>query len=136
MAAIAREALGGDAEIISGRAPEKLPDHVSVALLIDVLQMMPAGEQEGLLAAIRSRMPDAGVLFVREADADAAVGFVRIRIGNRLKAILVGNWAQVFHFRGAREWQGLFARLGWIVTSVPVASSGRFANVLFRLTKR
>ena len=136
VAAIARDALGGDAEIVHARAPEGLPERISAALLIDVLHMMPAGDQEVLLQDIRSRMPHGGVLFVREADADAAAGFGRIRFGNRLKAILFGNWGQVFHFRGAREWREVFERLGWTVTAVPTESTGGFANVLLRLTKR
>ena len=135
-AAIAGDALDGDADIFQGRAPEGLPDHLSAALLIDVLHMMPAAEQEVLLTAIRSRMPDGGVLFVREADADTAAGFGRVRMGNRLKAILSGNWGQVFHFRGAREWTDMFERHGWSVTAVPTESNCGFANLLFRLTKR
>ena len=136
VAAIASEALGADAHIVHASAPEGLPDRISAALLIDVLHMMPAGNQETLLNAVRLRMADGGVLFVREADADAAAGFGRVRFGNRLKAILFGNWGQVFHFRGAREWHELFERLGWTVTAVPTASTGGFANVLFHLTKR
>ncbi|MEO7134240.1 MAG: DUF2062 domain-containing protein [Vicinamibacterales bacterium] len=136
VAAIARAAIGGEAEIVQDRAPAGLPDRFSAALLIDVLHMMPAGEQEALLEAVGSRMPDGGVLLVREADADAVTGFGRVRFGNRLKAILFGNWTQVFHFRGAREWEEVFRRLGWTVTVVATESTGGFANVLFRLTWR
>ena len=105
-------------------------------MIFDVLHLMPAEHQESLLIAVRDRMPEGGVLFVRDADADAGKGFGRVRAGNRLKAILFGNWGQTFHFRGAREWRELFERLGWSVDTVPISSAGGFANVLFRLTKR
>lgn len=136
VAAIARDALAGDAEIVTARAPAGLPDRIAGAVIFDVLHLMPADAQEALLIAIRDRMPDGGVLFVRDADADADEGFGRVRAGNRFKAILFGNWGQTFHFRSVREWRKLFERLGWSVETVPTSSTGGFANVLFRLTKR
>ena len=60
---------------------------------------------------------------------------MRVRIGNRIKAIAVGRWTQRFYFRGVREWTALFSRLGWQVEMPAISNAAGFANVLFRLTK-
>ena len=135
VAAIARAALGGDAEIVIAHAPEGLPPDVSAAALFDVLHLMPPAEQEALLVAIGSRMASGGVLLVREADRDMPHGFMRVRIGNQIKAIAVGRWTQRFYFRGVREWKTLFSRLGWHVDMPAISNAAGFANVLFRLTR-
>ena len=135
VAALATRALSTDAEIVSAFAPEGLPDHISAALLIDVLHLMRIGDQERLLSSIMTRLDPEGVLFIREADASAGWGFRTVKIGNRLKNIVVGNWRQTFHFRSAEDWEALFARHGWIVTRKPMGEGTPFANVLFRLSR-
>jgi uncharacterized protein (DUF2062 family)/SAM-dependent methyltransferase len=135
VAAIARDALDGDAEIIHASAPEGLPPAVSAAALFDVLHLAPPEDQEALLVAIGSRMASGAVLLVREADSDTPKGFLRVRVGNRIKAIAVGRWTQRFYFRGVREWTALFSRLGWQVEMPAISNAAGFANVLFRLTK-
>jgi SAM-dependent methyltransferase len=135
VAAIARAALGGDAEIVHAYAPEGLPAEISAAALFDVLHLMPLADQEALLVAIGARIVPGGVLLVREADRDNPHGFMRVRIGNQIKAIAVGRWKQRFYFRGAVEWTALFNRHGWNVETLPISSAGGFANVLFKLTR-
>ena len=135
VAAIARAALGDDAEIIHAHAPEGLPPDVSAAALFDILHLMPPAEQQALLLAIGSRMASGGVLLVREADRDMPHGFTRVRIGNRIKALAVGQWKQRFYFRGVCDWKALFSGLGWHVEMPPISNAAGFANVLFRLTK-
>ncbi len=135
VAAIARVALGSDAEIVDAYAPEGLPPDISAAALFDVLHLMPPADQEALLVAIGSRTTSDAVLLVREADRDSPHGFMRVRIGNQIKAIAVGRWKQRFYFRGVREWKALFIRLGWHVEMPAIANAAGFANVLFRLTK-
>jgi uncharacterized protein (DUF2062 family)/SAM-dependent methyltransferase len=132
---IARAALGSEAEIVHAYAPDRLPPDISAAALFDVLHLMSPANQEALLVAIGARMAPGAVLLVREADSDAPNGFLRVRMGNRIKAVAVGQWKQRFHFRGGREWMGLFNRLGWRVELPPIANAVGFANVLFRLTK-
>jgi uncharacterized protein (DUF2062 family)/SAM-dependent methyltransferase len=135
VSAIARAALGSKAEIVNAYAPEGLPPDVSAAALFDVLHLMAPADQEALLVAIGARMASGGVLLVREADRDMPRGFMRVRIGNQIKAIAVGQWKQRFHFRGVSEWKALFSRLGWHVEMPVISNALGFANVLFRLTK-
>jgi uncharacterized protein (DUF2062 family)/SAM-dependent methyltransferase len=136
VAAIARAALGSDAEIIQASAPDGLPAKISAAALFDVLHLMPIADQELLLEAIGSRMPPGAILLVREADRDAPRGFMRVRIGNAIKAFVFGHWKQRLYFRGLDEWKALFSKLGWHVETPATVNAVGFANVLFRLTKQ
>ncbi len=78
--------------------------------------------------------PD-GVMLVREADAAAGRRFTAVRLGNRLKAVLFGNWRQTFHFRTAGQWRQAFERLGFHVQVVGADEGTPFGNVLFVLTR-
>jgi len=135
VAAIAREALGNDAEILRATAPDGLPVEISAAALFDVLHLMSFEDQEILLDSVAARMSPGGVLLVREANADAKKGFRQVRIGNRIKAIAVGKWKQRFYFRGVAAWQELFSRRGWHVQMASTSNAASFANILFRLTR-
>lgn len=77
-----------------------------------------------------------GVLLIREADAAAGDRFVRVRIGNRLKAIVTGAWRQPLCYRRADEWTALFTRLGLDATPVASSARGHFGNVRFRVSRR
>ena len=132
---VARRALGDAAEIRHATAPEGLPDICSVALLFDVLHLMPAAPQIELLQGVFARLEPGGMLLVREVDAGAGPGFRAVRIGNRIKAIAVGRWRQAFHFRTAQDWRALFERAGFVVDARPMGVGTPFANVLFRLLK-
>jgi SAM-dependent methyltransferase len=132
---LAQRALGDAAEIRHATAPDGLPDICSVALLFDVLHLMPAAAQLELLNGVFARLIPGGVLLVREVDAGAGSGFRAVRIGNRIKAVAVGRWRQTFHFRTAQEWHTLFERAGFLVDARSMGEGTPFANVLFRLLK-
>lgn len=133
VAALARLALGGAAEIheIDGRAFAFPP--CSVVLCFDVLHMMPPADQARLLRRMGDALGPGGVLLVREADATSP-RFWRVRVGNRVKAIVTGAWRQPLCFRGADTWAALFTSLGFAVERV-AGDGGAFGNVLFRLTR-
>jgi hypothetical protein len=134
VAALARSALAADAEIIDGDVRTEQLGRPRVVLLFDVLQMMPAQDQETLLAAIAARLESGGVVLVREADASAGWRFTTVRLGNRAKAFVLGSWRQKFHFRAEPEWLACFARLGFCASVRRVGDGTPFANTLFHLT--
>ena len=135
VAAIARTALLGAAEVVEAdaRAIDLEPAHA--VLLFDVLHLMAADEQDALLAALADRLDPSGVLLVREADPGGGWRFAAIRFGNRFKAILFGtSKQQSFCPRTQAEWRECFARLGLESDVRPMGEGTPFANVLFRLT--
>lgn len=135
VAAIARAALLGAAEIVDAdaRAIDLEPAHA--VLLFDVLHLLKHDEQEALLAALARRLEPSGVLLVREADPGGGWRFVAVRLGNRLKAVLFGtSKQQAFCPRPQAEWRACFARLGFDSDVRPMGEGTPFANVLFRLT--
>lgn len=134
VAAIARGALDGDAEIIEGDARTVSLDRVSAVLLFDVLHLMRPGEQEKLLAALATRLLPGGVVLVREVDASGGWRFTVVWLSNRLKAIAFGAWRQSFHARTRDQWRDCFARCGFHADTWPMAGRTPFANALFRLT--
>jgi uncharacterized protein (DUF2062 family) len=134
VAAIARAALAGAADVIEGdaRAIDLEPAHA--VLLFDVLHLLPRDDQETLLAAIARRLDPSGVVLVREADAGAGWRFVAVRVGNRLKALVTGTARRhVFCPRTQAEWRACFARVGFESEARPMDEGTPFANVLFRL---
>ena len=134
VATLARGALAADAEIAEGDVRTEPLGRPRVVLLFDVLQMMPAQDQEVLLAAIAARLESGGVILVREADASAGWRFFAVRLGNRAKMFVLGAWRQEFHFRSEVEWLACFARLGFLTNVRRIGDGTPFANTLFRLT--
>jgi SAM-dependent methyltransferase len=136
VAAIARHALEGDADVIEGDARTVALEPARAVLLFDVLHLLPPGDQESLIASIADRLEPDGVLLVREADAGGGWRFTAVRAGNRFKAFVMGTWPQQsFHPRPIAEWRDCFARHGFAVNAQPMDEGTPFANVLFRLTK-
>ncbi len=135
VAAIARQALGEAATIVEGDARTHVPDRSRVVLFFDVLHMMPAADQEQLLASTARVLEPGGMILIREPDAGAGWRFSAVRAGNAAKAVLTGNWRQTFHFRTAEEWTACFARLGFHVDVRATGEGTPFANVLFVLTR-
>src|SRR5262245_9194191 len=133
-ARIAKQALGPDAEIVQADIRQLSHTRCRAALFLDVLQMMPAAEQEAVIAATAAVLEPGGVILVREADASAGWRFTAVRLGNRLKAIAFGSWRQTFHFRTSDEWVACFARHG-LTAEVQPMTSGTFANVMLRVTR-
>jgi len=136
VAALAREALHGDATILETDARQLNPAAARAVLLFDVLHLMSVDEQEQLLAGIARAIEPAGVVLVREADASAGWRFSAVRIGNRLKAWTAGTWRQRFHFRPRAAWVECFNRHGFDAEVRPMGAGTPFGNVLFRLTPR
>jgi len=134
VAAVARRALDADAEIIEGDGRGMSLPPCRAALFFDVLHMMPASEQEALIAAAAAVLEPGGVMLVREADAAAGWRHEAVRFGNRLKAIATGSWRQRFFFRTADEWIACFASHG-LAAEIRPMSAGTFSNVLLRITK-
>jgi uncharacterized protein (DUF2062 family)/trans-aconitate methyltransferase len=136
VAAIARQALGEAATIVEGDARTRVPDRSRVVLFFDVLHMMPAADQDQLLASTAKGLEPGGMILIRESDAGAGWRFSTVRAVNTAKAVLTGNWRQTFHFRTVEEWTACFVRLGFRVEVRGTSEGTPFANVLFVLTGR
>ncbi len=134
VAAIARTALGDEAEILTVDARSAGMPKASAVLLFDVLHLMAASDQEALLTSLAASLQPGGMIVVREADASAGWRFAAVRAGNRLKALAIGRWRQRFHFRSTREWLACFERLGFHAEVRPMGVGTPFGNVLFRVT--
>lgn len=135
-AAVARKALGSDATIVHGDARATDVGRCRAVLLFDVLHMLPAGDQETLLATVSAALEPGGVALIREADASGGWRFAFVRAGNRAKALALGHWRQPFHFRTADEWIACLASHGLAGQVKPMSAGTPFANVLFRVTVR
>jgi hypothetical protein len=133
---VARQALGGDAEIIQADAVVWPPEPCHTALMIDVLHLMNAEQQERLLSAVVSALEPGGVLMVREANADVGWRLGMVRAINRLGALALGRWRRPLHFRTTAEWLVCFDRLGLEAEVVPMANGTPLGSVVFRLTVR
>jgi uncharacterized protein (DUF2062 family)/SAM-dependent methyltransferase len=136
VARLARIALGSDAAILNADAGTVDLEPCDAVLLFDVLHMMPLESQDALLATLAARLRSGGTILVREADAASGWRFTVVAIGNRLKAIALGQWTQRFHFRTAAAWTECFARHGFSTTMREMGSGTPFGNVLFSLTAR
>jgi len=135
VAAIARAALVGAADVIAGDARAIDLELAHAILLFDVLHLLPYDDQEALLASLLRRLDPGGVVLVREADAGGGWRFVAVRFGNRLKALAFGtSTEQAFCPRTRDEWRACFAHIGFESDVRPMGDGTPFANVLFRLT--
>lgn len=129
-ARIARQVLAESIRIVDGDARAfDLPPSGTV-LLLDVLHMMPRRDQEQLLTHVAAALEPGGAVIIREADASGGVGFLWVRAGNQLKAIVTGNWRQRFAFRTHAEWTALLRRLGLRVEAQSAGQGTPFANLL------
>ena len=137
VAAIARHALAGEAEVIEGDARTVALEAARAVLLFDVLHLLPPADQESLIASIAARLEPGGVVLVREADPGGGWRFAAVRAGNRFKAFVTGEWRkQSFHPRSDADWRVCFARHGFAIDVCPMGQGTPFANILFRLTLR
>ena len=135
VAAMARTALDGEADILDTDVRDAPIPPADVVLLFDVLHLMTAADQQALLASLARALKPGGVMLVREADASAGWRFTAVRLGNRIKALAVRRWGQRFHFRSRAEWLALFGALGLQADARPMGEGTPFGNVLFRVTK-
>ncbi|MEP7309816.1 MAG: DUF2062 domain-containing protein [Acidobacteriota bacterium] len=134
VAEVARRALGADAQILEGDIRGLTLPPCRVALFFDVLHMMPAREQEALIAATAAVLEPGGVMLVREANSAAGWRHLAVRLANRLKAIATGSWRQRFFFRTSDQWIACCVSQGLSAEIRPM-SVGAFSNVLLRVTK-
>jgi hypothetical protein len=101
-------------------------------LFFDILHLVPPRDQERLIARAVAALAPGGTILIREADPAGGWRFLMVRLGNRLKSIVVGRWRQSFHFRTSGEWASLLTREGLDVSVQPLAEGTPFANVLVR----
>jgi uncharacterized protein (DUF2062 family)/2-polyprenyl-3-methyl-5-hydroxy-6-metoxy-1,4-benzoquinol methylase len=134
VAKLARQALGGEAEIICGDLRDLAPIRADAVILFDVLHMITAAEQDQLIAMLAATLEAGGVIVVREADAAAGWRFTAVRFGNRAKAVVSGRWRQAFYFRSADGWRTCFAQHGLHAEIRPMGQGTPFGNVLIRVT--
>lgn len=129
-ATVARTALGGEAEILTGDVrSEALPPARAIALL-DVLSMMPVADQDALLRVLAAALEPGGVLLVRDVDAGAGWRFRTVAAANRFKAWALRTRGVRFHFRTLDGWRAWLGAAGLEVESRPMGRGTPFANVL------
>ena len=136
VAALARRALGADAEIIEADASRLSVTTCRAVLVFDVLHLMRREQQEALLTTLSHALVPDGMMLVREADASAGPRFHTVSAVNRLKAMFTGRWRQPFHFRTTADWTACFERLGFSVATRQQGQGTPFANMLFVLSVR
>lgn len=130
VARLAQQALGSAVEVLSSDARTVMPRGADAVLFFDVLHLMSAEDQERVIAAASDALLPGGTMLIREADRDGGWRFTVVRLGNRLKAILVGNWGQRFHYRTMDSWASLVARQDLHVAVKPMSDGTPFANLL------
>jgi uncharacterized protein (DUF2062 family) len=101
-----------------------------VILLMDVLHYLPAEEQMELLDRVVQALPPGGVFMMREADAGGGWRFQATRIGERLRALLRGEWRQAFYYRSSSEWEEQLTALGLDVSAQSADQGTPFANAM------
>jgi uncharacterized protein (DUF2062 family) len=132
IARLARQALGPAVDVLSSDAREAMPSSADAVLFFDVLHLMPPDDQERLIARAVAALTPGGTILIREADPSGGWRFTLVRLGNRLKSIVVGRWRQPFHFRTSGAWASLLSNEGLHVVVQPLADGTPFANVLVR----
>lgn len=132
VARLASEALGDRAEISSDDAGTAAIARFDVALIIDVLHMMPAAKQVELIGRLKTCLDPDGSILIREANASAGWRYAIVRSVNWLQAARQGNWRAPFHFRSREGWLALLAECGLVAEVVAQDGVGRLGNLLFR----
>jgi ABC-type protease/lipase transport system fused ATPase/permease subunit len=122
--------LQGDATILQGDVRAMPLPRCDVALLFDVVHLMPPGEQDDLLSRVSEAMGPGGLLILREADAAGGWRFRAVRLGNWLCRAVQGQWRRRFHFRTASEWSRRLNELGFTVEARSMRGNMPFANVV------
>ena len=129
-AAVARAALGTDAEIITADVRNRPLPAARAIVLFDVMSMMPAKDQDALLALLVDALEPGGLLLLREVDAAAGWRFRTVQLANRCKAFLLRTAGVHFHFRPREEWRRWLESAGLSVAWHPMGRGTPFANVL------
>ena len=129
---LAQQALGPAVEVLSSDARDVMPPEAAVVLFFDVLHLMPPEDQERLIDRANAALSPGGMILIREVDPAGGWRFTAVRLGNRLKSIVVGQWGQRFHFRTVHEWTSLLTQHGLQVAVSPMGEGTPFANLLVR----
>ncbi len=129
-AAVASVALGDEAQIITADVRVHPLPAARTIVLFDVLSMMPAQEQDALLAVLLRALESGGTLLVREVDAGAGWRFHTVQAANRFKAWAFRTRGVRFTFRTLSEWREWLERAGLTVEVRPMGQGTPFANVL------
>lgn len=135
VAAVARRALGGAAQILAGDAADQPLPAARTILLLDVLHYLSARDQERLLERAVEALEPGGVLIIREADAGLDLRFTLTRWAERLCALGRGHWRQQFCYRSAGEWRRLAEDAGTSVEESPMWAGTPFGNRLLQIRK-
>jgi SAM-dependent methyltransferase len=130
-AAVARAALGEEAEISTQDVLAATLPRSRLILLIDVLHYLGRDEQDRLLERAAAALTDGGLLVMRETDADGGWRYWMTAAAERLSAWLRGEWHQAYHYRGQSDWSTRLRGLGLGVETRPMSAGTPFANVLF-----
>ncbi|MGH8700794.1 MAG: SAM-dependent methyltransferase [Burkholderiales bacterium] len=127
---VARCVLGGHARIELRDAREAEFPQSTVIVMLDLMLYLSEEQQDRLLAKAADALDSAGMLLLREADADAGPAFAVTRWSERIAAAARGDFGSL-HYRGARRWVAALEALGLAVSSEPMSEGTPFANVLF-----
>jgi uncharacterized protein (DUF2062 family)/SAM-dependent methyltransferase len=130
VARLAQQALGRAVEVLSSDARDVMPPEAAAVLFFDVLHLMPPDDQERLIARATAALSPGGMILIREVDLAGGWRFTAVRIGNRLKSIVIGHWRQRFHFRTVDAWASLLTQHGLRVAVKPMGDGTPFANLL------
>jgi SAM-dependent methyltransferase len=126
----ARRALDTAATIVQGDLANEPIPRCDVVTLLDVAHYLPVDVQDDVLARARAALSPGGRLFVREADAAAGLGFVAVRVSERLVAMAGGSGFRRFWYRSIAELGGRLESQGFSVAATPMGRGTPFANVL------
>ncbi len=118
-ASAARIALGEEALIEVADPVSWSPPACDGLVLLDLLQTLPAPEQERLLAQAARALRPNGVLVIREADAAAGLRFLLHRLLRALRPPRRGDRRSAGSERGAGGWRALLEGAGLSVRSEP-----------------
>ena len=135
VAATARDILDEAATIIAEDVRRAQLPPASAVLVFDVLHMLPAADQDAVIARLAETLEPGGVLLLREADAGGGWRFTFVRLGNTLKALVTLNWRQRFHFRTAEEWQRLLEAHDLNTRQQAMGDGTPFANVMLHASR-
>jgi len=136
IAALARAALDGDAEVLEADIRKSEIPRAHAVLAFDVLHMLSEADQERLVPRLVEALEPGGAILVREVDAGGGWRFRLVHLGNRLKAVATGHWGQRFAFRTAAGWAALLEHAGLDVRAMPMNERTPFANMLFVARRR
>lgn len=113
------------------------PESVQAISMIDVMHYFDTQTQEGILKLSHRLLEEGGTLLVREVEpkqnAQSRWNQLYEKLATRI-GFTRSNESRLF-FRSTEEWEALFRKVGFEVTSEP-CSSVLFADILFKGVRR